>query len=123
MQRGSVIKAALWRKPKKESQRKTTHDIRGMTPSQETDIVTPKNMKILNEAQLEDSPRALKKKNVKVIRRGNRQTMIDSSVEGFDINIDVAEPDQNKDNASKEKARNLFFLKFDKDMNRVGVSK
>lgn len=75
-------------------------------------------MKILNETQLEDSPNTLKKKNVKVIRRGKHKSMIDSSVEGFDIDIDVAEPDQKKD-----KARDLFFLKFDKDMNRVGVNK
>ena len=47
MHRGSVIKAALWRKPKKENQSRSLMIGRELT--EENDIVTPKNMKILNE--------------------------------------------------------------------------
>ncbi len=62
--------------------------------------------------------------NVKAIHRAGRASLVDSSVEQFDLNLLIPQGNRQKPGVTdKERARNLFFLKFEKDMSRVGVGK
>lgn len=101
MRRNSVIKAALWRQDSQELS---------------SGANSPKRLEVLNEAQL-GSDEAMQA----VGGRGGRTSLVDASVlRGFDIDLKLVSPVAQPGDA--DRARQLFFLKFAKDMPRVGVA-